>query len=131
MAQTGSFGDIVFEASADLVRTWNGWRGQHAAKWAQHDIAAPQEKPRLEATGIDLSRLDLDVRLAAHLGVDPEEELEAMLQVLQDQEPQVLSVGGKVFGEYVLENVQEQRTHYDGRGRPLVIRVKIRLQEHA
>ncbi|MFW5988623.1 MAG: phage tail protein [Desulfosudaceae bacterium] len=129
MAQTGSFGDISFEASADRIRTWNGWQGKYQARFAEHDVI--DGKTKLEATGTDLARIDIDIRLNAAMGVNPEKEVESLLETMNEQEPRVLTMGGKVFGEYVLEDISEQRTHFDARGRALIIRVKLRLREYA
>jgi phage protein U len=127
MAQTGSFGNIVFEASADRIKTWDRFKRQHKANFATHDVA--EGKQKLEYTGFELRPIDLQVRLDARY-INPRQEIEALSEILESGEPQVLILGGKPYGEHVLEDFSETWTHTDGQGRVLVARITLKLKEY-
>jgi len=127
MAQTGSFGDIVFEVSAESVKTWDSVKRRHMASFAAHDVA--EGRQRLEFTGIELGSIDLQVRLDARY-VSPRHEIEALANTMGSGEPQVLVLGGKPYGEYVLEGMTETWTHTDGQGRVMIARLTLKFREY-
>lgn len=127
MAETGSFGDIVFQASADTVKTWDKLRRSRKASYAAHEVA--EGKARLEFTGIDLQDVDLEVRLDARFA-NPAREAEALLDVQAAGEPRPLILGGTPLGKYVLQDVTERVERTDGKGRTLTSRVKLRFREY-
>ena len=128
MSQTGSFGDIVFDVSSGHVRTWSGFRREHSVNFARHEVA--QNKARLEFTGISLKQLDFEVQLSAALGSDPEADIQALQEIIYTGEPQVLVIGGRPQGEYVLESITEERLRTDGRGRTILARVNLAFTEY-
>ena len=128
MAQTGSFGDIVFEASTGRVKTWNRFSREHAASFVQHDVA--EGRARLEFTGIDLKPLSLEVQLNSSLGTDPDEDILELQEIMDQGEPRVLVIGGTPQGEYVLENMTEERLRTDGHGRTMLARVQLNFREY-
>jgi len=126
--QLGSFGNIVFETSADLIRTWQQMSRKGSARFAEHVVA--EGKPRLEFLGPGLEELTLAVRLDAQLGLDPASELESMRAVRDFGEEQSLVVGGMVIGKFVLEEIGEEHRRHDGRGRLLLAEATLKLKEY-
>lgn len=124
--ETGSFGGIVFEVSSDHIKTWDGFSRSMKAGFAVHEVAAG--KPKLEATGMDLARIGFSVRLDVQF-CKVLDEIESMAVVLTAQEPQVLVIGGRPLGRYVLTEIDEKRRHTDGAGRVLVAGLDLKFQE--
>ena len=127
MAETGHFGDIVFEASADAVKTWDRLRRSRQARFASHDVA--QGKARLEFTGVELQEINLEVRLDARF-VNPAREARALDDALEAGEPRPLVLGGTPLGKYVLRDVSERVERTDGQGRIMVSVLKLRFKEY-
>lgn len=128
MAHTGSFGEIVFESSSEQVKTWSAFRREHSASFVQHEVA--EGKARLEFTGIGLKLLNMEVQLNSVLGADPEADLLELQELMQEGEPRVLVIGDRPQGEYVLENMTEERLRTDGRGRTMLARVQLSFREY-
>lgn len=127
MAETGHFGDIVFQVSADVVKTWDKLRRSRKASFAEHEVA--EGKARLEFTGVGLEEIDFEVRLDARF-VNPAKEAKALDEALQAGEPRPLVLGGRPLGKYVLQDVSERAQRTDGQGRIMVSTVKLRLREY-
>jgi len=127
MAQTGFFGDIIFEVSADLVKTWESLRSKRKAVYASHELAGGKSK--LEFTGVELNELSFNVRLDARW-VSPREESDKIQAALEDGEPRVLAIGGKPLGEYVLQDITEQTKYTDSQGRALASRLTLNFKEY-
>lgn len=127
MAQTGSFGDIIFEVSAELVKTWENLSSKRKASFATHELAGGRAK--LEFTGLELQDLNFDVRLDAR-SVSPYRESNKLQAALEDGEPRVLILGGRPRGEFVLQDITEQETHADAHGRTMISRLKLKFKEY-
>lgn len=125
--QTGSFGSIIFEASSERIRTWDGFQQTHRADFAEHEVIDAPE--RLEFTGRKGRELGLEVLLNIRF-LDVQAEIEAFREILETGEPQVLIIGGVPLGDYVLTEVQEGRNHADGHGRPISARLRLKLREY-
>lgn len=124
----GSLGNIVLEASADLVRTWHSASRTGKARWARHEVLG--RKPLLEHTGPDLETFELSIRLDAGLGLNPSAELDALRAMRDNAEPQVLTLGGRVHGYFVLENLSETMRNTDARGRITLAEASLSLVEY-
>ncbi len=126
--QLGSFGEIVFETSADRIRTWQQMSRKGSARFAEHVVA--EGKPRLEFLGPGLEELTLSVRLDAQLGLDPETELGSMREIRDAGQEKTLVIGGKVVGKFVLEEIGEEHKRHDGSGGLLLAEVTLKLKEY-
>ena len=127
--QIGSFSTIIFETSAELIRTWQQMSRKGSARFAEHVVA--EGKPRLEFTGPGLEEMSLSIRLDAQLGIDPETELEDMRGIRDAGKEQTLVIGGKVIGKFVLEEISEEHKRHDGSGGLLLAEVTLKLKEYA
>lgn len=124
----GSYGTVVFEASADRVRTWQAASRQGRARWARHDVLG--RKPLLEFTGLDLEQVELAIRLDASLGVNPAQELRSLRDLRDAGEPSALTLGGAVLGRYALESVSETWRNTDAAGRLILAEATLSLVEY-
>jgi len=127
MARTGSFGDINFEVSEDTVRTWSGLQRKLKARYATHEVAG--DKAKLEFLGVDLQEIKFRIRLDARW-LSPEKELAGLEELLRSGQPQPLVLGGRVFGEFVLQDFTEAVVYTDEAGRTAVARVDLNVTEH-
>ncbi|MCF7936833.1 MAG: phage tail protein [Synergistales bacterium] len=127
MAQTGSFGPIFFEVSASRIKTWDNYRRRHVSTFAEHAVAEGKEK--LEFTGHKLETVSFNIRLDASW-VNPEKEIAALYDLKLTGEPQVLVIGTRPLGEYVLTTITERKTRTDADGRALVAIASLEFKEY-
>ena len=128
MGVVGSYGDIVFQVSADKVRTWEEASRTGKARWARHELLG--RKPIMEYTGPDLATFALTIRLDAGLGVDPAQELKDLQDLRDGAEPKMLVLGGRVQGLYALESIDETWQRTDKAGNILLARARLALTEY-
>ena len=101
----GSFGDVVFEVSTDIVRTFRDMQVQRSAKFSEHAIHGG--KALLEFTGLSPASMSLSIRLDAGLGVNPKEELDTLRNILNNHEAVPFFLDGEPQGDnlWVLESL--------------------------
>jgi phage protein U len=127
--QLGSFGNIVFEASADKVRTWQKFQRKGAARFAEHPVLGG--KPRLESLGPALDTIDLQIRLDSQLGLTPLAEIEALRTIKDSGEEQHLIIGGQPWGKFVLVDLNEDHVRHGKDGLLLLAIIDLQLKEYA
>jgi phage protein U len=127
MAQTGSFGPVFFEVSAEKIKTWDNFRRRHTTAFAVHAVAHDKEK--LEFTGHKLETVNMNIRLDAQW-VNPDRETTALYELKMAAEPQVLVIGTRPLGEYVIESLTERRSRTDADGRTLVSVLSLQFKEY-
>ena len=126
----GSFGEIVFEVSAERVRTFRDFQIQHSAKYTEHAIHG--RKGLLEFTGLSASTASLNIRLDAGLGINPKEELNTLHEILTKHEALPFILDGEPQGEglWVLESIGENYEIIDNHGTAIAVEVSIKLKEY-
>ncbi len=113
--KVGSFGDVVFEASAELVRTPESVTRTRKARYAEHKVLGA--KPRLEFLAPELAALSMKIRLHAACGVDPVREADRLAALCEEGKAERLMLSGENLGTFVLESVSEvqKKAGPDGR----------------
>ena len=126
----GSLGDVPFEVSTELVRTFRDFQIQRSAKYSEHSIHG--RKGLLEFTGLSPASASLNMRLDAGLGVNPEEELTALRKILTDHEAVPFILDGEPQGDglWVLEGMDEKYETIDNHGMAVVVEVSLKLKEY-
>ena len=126
----GSLGEVVFEVSSDLVRTFRDFQVQRSAKFSEHAIHGG--KALLEFTGLAPASMSLSIRLDAGLGVNPKEELEALREILTDHEAVPFILDGEPQGDglWVLEGLDESYEVIDNQGTFIALDVSLKLKEY-
>ena len=126
----GSLGEVVFEVSSDLVRTFRDFQVQRSAKFSEHAIHGG--KALLEFTGLAPASMSLSIRLDAGLGVNPKEELEALREILTDHEAVPFILDGEPQGDglWVLEGLDENYEVIDNQGTFIALDVSLKLKEY-
>lgn len=126
----GSLGDVVFEVSAEKVRTFRDFQIQHSAKYTEHAIHG--RKGLLEFTGLSASSASLSIRLDAGLGINPKEELNTLHEILTKHEALPFILDGEPQGDglWVLESIGENYEIIDNHGTFIAVEVSLKLKEY-
>ena len=122
----GALGNIVFEASDKRIRTFRDFQRKRTVKFAEHLVL--DGKPKLQYVGEGLDEISLSCAFSLSLGTSPADEIRALENL--KGEPQKLVVGPVVFGDFVLEQVDEEWKRHDSRGRVLDAVVALTLKEY-
>ncbi len=130
MAQIGCLGDIVFQVSADTIKTINRVVLTGAARYGEHKRHLG--KTLVEFTGLDAATVSFEIELSAYLGVDPNEDLDKINSYISTGKPLVLTLGDKSIGDYrwVIRSYKVKMKNYDSKGNLLSATVEIGLLEY-
>jgi phage protein U len=126
----GSYGDVVFEVSSDVVKTFEDLQFQHKVRYAQHDVHGGTGL--IELTGRDPSTGSLKIRLDTALGVDPMKELAALYIMMRDGVVTDLIFDGQPQGEgmWVIESVSETWKIVNNTGALIVAEASVQFKEY-
>lgn len=124
----GSLGDIVFETSSSLVRTWDRLEQNQEARFAEHNII--DQKPKLQHLGPALNQFSM--RLTLHEGLsDPQAEIDALTALRKAGDPVRLVIGGRSEGLVVVLTIRVLDKARDNQGRLWSAELELRLKEYA
>lgn len=123
----GTLGGIVFQASTEVVRTFKELSRSRQARIHKHMVIS--QKPRLEFLGMDTDAITIPVRLDVSRGVNPMKELQLMQDLMSSGERLAMVIGGKYYGDFVIEKLDETHERTDGQGNILVASVNMSLTE--
>lgn len=126
--QIGSIGDFVFSVSAQKVLTWQTAGRNLTARFARHSIFG--RKPLLEYTGPEVDSMTLGIHLNTAVGIDPNDEMQKLEEILLSGTEQMLIIGGRTLGWYVVEGMQETLKRTNGRGKVIVADISLTLTEY-
>jgi len=124
-----TLGDIVFEASSELVRTFSDAQHTTSGRWTAHEVIG--QKPAQEFGGPALRTLSLAIRLDSALGVDPEAEAAILRTAVEEGEVLPLLLGGEVCGDWIAKEMSEAWRNIGADGQIGVIDVNLALEEYA
>jgi hypothetical protein len=124
----GALGDVVFEASAEKVRTWQDMKRSGEARWATHEVFAG--KPVKEFIGPGLDTITLQVRLDARLGLVPLDEVKALRRLRDTGAVNQLTLGGELVGDYTVKSLSEDQRRFDPAGVLVTVVVDLTLEEY-
>lgn len=124
----GSFDDVVFETSADKVRTPENLQRQSAARYGTHEVAG--QKPVLEFMGPGLDSVTMTISLRASLGVNPRGEIGRLRDMRDDGIYAPLILAGRPLGTFVIESINETWSQIDNHGHLLRATVDLTLREY-
>jgi phage protein U len=114
--KVGAFGDIAFEVSDSVIRTFRDFQRTVPARWAVHEVIGSE--PVAEFIGPGQKEITLPVTLNALFlgGKTIEEEMDAIEEMASTGKVGTLVIGDFVLGTYYLESVGESVSHFGGRG---------------
>lgn len=121
----GTLGTVVFEASSESIRTFNGLSITRTARFATHELY--NQRPVVEYLGEALETATFTVRFDVSAGLNPREELAGLKAILDSGQPNDLIIGDANMGSFVLESITETHRVIDGTGMLLVADVSLNL----
>ena len=127
----GSFGDVVFEVSAEKIRTFDNFTRASAERWAAHEIIG--QKPLSEFIGPGLDAIGFTMRFDAQHGMNPRVEMEKLLVMSRSGQVETLIIGGKGLGvnKWVIKSLTQKWQSVDNQGNLLVGFAEVTLEEYA
>lgn len=120
---------LLGEIAFDLLHAPSQLDETHQAQYVQHDVLSG--KPKLQAMGLNLIQLNLDIQLHHQIG-HVEQRYQALLNAKQQLKPLALVLGNGTFkGYFVLTEVTSKTLFTDEKGQALARDVSLRLKEFA
>lgn len=126
----GNFGNFEFEVSEGNVKTFQELNFTKSAAFTEHKII--NSHPLLEFTGFNSSSATLKIILDADFGLNPEQELQVLHDMLESHEAEALILNGIVQGGdlWVIEDLSENLVRVGSRGEVLRAEVNLTLKEY-
>jgi phage protein U len=123
----GALGDVVFEVSAKVVKTFDDFEWSSSAKYESHERHLDEDLP--EYTGTKNDEISLSIFLSKHLGVDPQAEYTKLLQAERSAKVMPLVIGEKAYGKnkWVITKSKRKVKEWGPAGKPSVIEVSLTL----
>jgi phage protein U len=130
MGVLGSFGDVVFEVSADKIRTFDEFTRTSADRWEKHDLIG--QKPKSEFVGPGLDTITFTMIFDAQHGVNPRAEMDVLLVMSRNGDVADLTIGGKGLGvaQWKITNLVQRWTVLDNAGNLIKSALDITLEEY-
>lgn len=121
---------MVFEVSSNRVRTFDDFSRSGSGRWAVHEIVG--QKPKAEFLGPGQEELSFSMYLSAHLGVNPEVEMQKLRAMRDTGKTAALIVGGKPITQnfFSLESLRESHKVFSGKGKLITAEVEVVLKEY-
>lgn len=130
MAVLGVFGDLVFEVSADKIRTFDELSRSAADRWETHAIIGI--KPKSEFIGPGLDKISFTMIFDVSFGVDPRAEMDKVLLMSRNGQVNNLTIGNKGLGAYQwkITSVRQSWKVVDNQGNLLRGALDVELEEY-
>lgn len=128
--QVGVLGDIVFQVSSNVIKTFDNLQWSGSARYSEHNRHLTNALT--EFTGIDPDTVSFDMELSAYLGVDPMTELAKIWTYERSGKPLSLVVGERAYGKYkwTIKSHKIKMKTYDKRGNVTGASVSVDLLEY-
>ena len=126
----GSFGDVIFSVSADMIKTLRSMTVSASASIQSH--RRHLQKPLLEYIGPDNKTITFSLRLSKYLGTDPKVDYTILDQYCRDGVSKFFIIGDEKIGVYkwVVSKIKTTPEYYDGAGNITTIDLSITLTEN-
>lgn len=128
--KVGALGDLIFETSANLIRTIGSMQSSGSARYATHDRHLG--RGLVEFCGTEPDDITIAVTFARWLGTEPEDSLALIRQYEREGTALPFILGGKTVGDYrwVITGHKATVFAFDGRGGTAGADVTISLREY-
>ncbi len=122
--------DIIFEVDNLFVNTFEDLKRTAKAKYTSHEIIG--QKAKLEFTGFELDEVTFQMNLTRQLLglLDPMWQVKKVRKYMQDREILNFTMGTTVYGQYVIEQVNDDATHIDNHGNIYRIVLTVTMREY-
>lgn len=126
----GTYGDVVFVASADLIRTFQNFTRSTGARWAVHEIHL--KYPKAEYLGPGQDSISFTMPFDMRYGINPRAELDKLLDMARSGRVGTLTIGGKDLGVgwWYIESVNQVWKATDNLGNIITAEADLTLKEY-
>lgn len=124
----GNFGEFVFEASSDVIKSFSDFSLESEARWAEHDMI--NVKKRAEYLSDGDKKGSFSLKLSAELGVNPSTERDFLYNLKANGAVEYLIIGTRVIGKFYIKSISEEYSKIDNNGIIWEIKLKISLNEY-
>lgn len=126
----GTFGNVLFETSNDLVRTFKDMTRDTNVRLASHDIIG--KKPVIEWIGPGTDTIKFSMQFNSILGVEPKDEEKKLRDMAQTGKVAHIIVGGEPISDYkfIIESISSSGRIYDRDGNLIKSMVDITVKEY-
>ena len=128
--QIGCLGDIVFEVSSKVVKTFDNMQWSGSARYSEHQRHLTHALT--EFTGLNPDTISFEMVLSGYLGVEPMGELAKVWNYERSGKAVPLVIGDKAYGKYrwVVKSHKTKMQTFDKRGNLTGATVSVDLLEH-
>lgn len=125
----GTWGtNIVFEVSADYVKTFNNFKRDIEAKTTEHSLVNVPDK--VQFLGRGLYKISFDMSFRIEMGLNPQKAIDQLHDALINGEVHPLRIGNKTFGNFIIKSLSDSYDLIDGRGNVFGAFVNVNMQEY-
>jgi phage protein U len=124
----GSFGQVLFQVSEEVLSVVSNVQRKTVAKVEEHQVVGA--KPRLEFIAPILCVTTFKVFWNCLFGVNPRDEIRTLRELCEKGAAQRLILGGENFGKYVLTEVAETWNRCGPDGAPMTAEASLTFKEY-
>lgn len=134
MAVIGSLGlppnQVVFEVSAETVRTLDNFQWSGSARYGVHQRHAGNALT--EFGGLDPDQIAFDIAFLPELGTDPMAEIWRLWRLMRNGTTLPLTIGSHAYGRYrwTITSMNIKARYFDRNGDIYYAVVSLKLQEY-
>lgn len=126
----GTLGDVTFEASNNLVRTFTDFqRSGGDPQYAEHQRIGA--KSLLEFVSPGLDSISFKMQFSVEMHTNPREEIELLRTIRDGGIVSTLILDGVPLGDFVITGLSEEWSRVDNTGFLRAAEVSVNLKEYA
>lgn len=116
--------------TSKLIRTFTDFTRSSAGRWANHEVLG--KKPLSQFIGPGLDTVSFTVRLDVRYGINPREEMDALIELERAGKAMPLVIGGKGVGvnKFKITSLEQTWKDVDNKGNLLSADLTINLEEY-
>ena len=122
----GSYGDVTFSVSADVMESFRNLKITESANYSQHKPHGAMAVP--EFTGFNAPQVTFEMTLSAFFGVNPRKEYEKLREMMLAKKGYPLALGTELYGDlWLLTNLTRAFEYLYKDGTPVQFKVTVTL----
>ena len=122
----GSFGDVTFTVSADVLESFKNLKMTESANYSQHKPHGGMAIP--EFTGFNAPQITFEMTLSAFWGVNPKKEYEKLREMMLSKKGYALALGTDLYGDlWLVTNLSRAFEYLYKDGTPVSFKVNVTL----
>ena len=126
--KVGSYGDVIFQVSDSVIRTFEKMKMDQTAAYTQHKVHGMKAVP--EFTGFDCPQITFEITLSVYFGLTPKAELEKLENIMKSKKAYPLALGTDLYGSnWLITKISSTFKHFWKDGTLMAASVSITLLE--